>query len=388
MRQMRLARALCTAPTLIHTAPGATLSISGRCASLVVKTNSETDFAHASATVAGAPCEPARAGALVSNANGDISLAAADADAAILVEVPAVFDVAVAVEGACDVEVRGWLEGRVDVSTGRGRVQVGTVRGLLTRLQTEAGDVSVDHVEGNLLVETGAGDVALGKILGEELFAATGAGGISAKALYAKRAELRARGGGVRAAVLSAERGAVSADGDCALSSVDGACDVALGPAASLELQAGELLRSLRVVGDGDGGDGAGAPAIELHLPEKLHARGTLRGAAVALDDAKLAMRPLADGDDDYDPAPAAAAAATPDRTPAGASALGAAAAAASADATDAALARAAARCAARERLAFSEEGGGTLGCAIDVAAPRHTVRPQLQDFFARFKLG
>ena len=82
------------------------------------------------------------------------------------------------------------------------------------------------------------------------------------------------------------------------------------------------MLRSLRVVGDGDGGDGAGAPAIELHLPEKLHARGTLRGAAVTLDDAKLAMRPLADGDDDYDPAPAAAAAAaTPDRTPAVASA-------------------------------------------------------------------
>ena len=41
--------------------------------------------------------------------------------------------------------------------------------------------MSVDHVEGNLLVETGAGDVALGKILGEELFAATGAGGISAR---------------------------------------------------------------------------------------------------------------------------------------------------------------------------------------------------------------
>ena len=77
---MRLARALCTAPTLIHTAPGATLSISGRCASLVVKTNSETDFAHASATVAGAPCELARAGALASDANGDISLAASNAD--------------------------------------------------------------------------------------------------------------------------------------------------------------------------------------------------------------------------------------------------------------------------------------------------------------------
>ena len=289
---MRLARALCTAPTLIHTAPGATLSISGRCAALVVKTNSETDFAHASATVAGAPCELARAGALVSDANGDISLAASNADAAIMVEVPAVFDVAVAVEGACDVEVRGWLEGRVDVSTGRGRVQVGTVRGLLTRLQTEAGDVSVDHVEGNLLVETGAGDVALGRYWARSCAprrapAASRRAVCQAGQLLRQRPRRRPLGRARRR-----ERRRLRAP------SVDGACDVALGPAASLELQAGELLRS-RVVGDGDGDGGAGAPAIELHLPE-LHARGTLRSAAVTLDDAKLATRPLADGDDDY----------------------------------------------------------------------------------------
>ena len=121
-----------------------------------------------------------------------------EAAARLTLAVPAAFEVSVGMSGgACDVDVAGWLEGCVHVSTDSGSVDVKTVRGMLTRLHTGAGDVSVGSVDGNLDAETGDGSVTLGKTVGEEVRAI--AGGRASNELreghiYAKRTELSSSG--------------------------------------------------------------------------------------------------------------------------------------------------------------------------------------------------
>lgn len=232
------------------------------------------------------------------------------------------------------------------------------------------------------------------------------------------RGQLRTSGP-IQLAVLATERGAIAlgspaeaapppnapADAPAAaarskLGSIDGELDVLLGGGA-LEIQAGEQLRRLRVVGAlAAGGKGGGAateaagPAaggtLELHLPAKLAAEASLLAASVEIDP-KLSSR-------EVEPAGAAAfdpmayvAAATPDRTPAVAVALPAEAAdAAELEAEQlAATERARAHEIGQEpmRVALSEEAG-PVRCAVEVAVPQHRLEVHMQDFFARFKLS
>ena len=53
--------------------------------------------------------------------------------------------------GESDVDVAGWLEGSVDVSTESGSVSVKTVKGMLTRLHAVLDDLS--PIESELLKE-------------------------------------------------------------------------------------------------------------------------------------------------------------------------------------------------------------------------------------------
>ena len=160
--------------TTLPTVPGAQLTVAGHCASLTVKTNMETYVAEAWAELDGQACD-ARAVADFDVSEGEIKVSVTEAAARLTLAVPAAFEVSVGMSGgACDVDVAGWLEGCVHVSTDSGSVNVKTVRGMLTRLRTGAGDVSVGSVDGNLDAETGNGSVTLGKIVGEEVRAIAG----------------------------------------------------------------------------------------------------------------------------------------------------------------------------------------------------------------------
>ena len=180
------------AATQLATQPGATLHVAGTCAALTVKTNMETYVAEAWAELDGQACD-ARTVADFQIGEDEIRVSALDPASRLTLAVPAAFEVSVSMGGdACDVDVAGWLEGCVDVSTTSGSVSVKTVKGMLTRLRTGAGSVSVGSVDGNLDVETGGGSVELGKVVGEEVRAVAGGGGaIRVKAIYSKRAEVR-----------------------------------------------------------------------------------------------------------------------------------------------------------------------------------------------------
>ena len=183
--------------TTLPTVPGAQLTVAGHCASLTVKTNMETYVAEAWAELDGQACD-ARVVADFDVSEGEIKVSVTEAAARLTLAVPAAFEVSVGMSGgACDVDVAGWLEGCVHVSTDSGSVNVKTVRGMLTRLRTGAGDVSVGSVDGNLDAETGNGSVTLGKIVGEEVRAIAGgrpSNALRAKAIYAKRTELSSSG--------------------------------------------------------------------------------------------------------------------------------------------------------------------------------------------------
>jgi hypothetical protein len=183
--------------TTLPTVPGAQLTVTGQCASLTVKTNMETYVAEAWAELDGRSVD-ARSVADFDVSEGEIKVSVTEAVARLTLTVPAAFEVSVGMSrGACDVDVAGWLEGSVDVSTDSGSVSVKTVKGMLTRLRTGAGDVSVGSVDGNLDAETGDGSVTLGKIVGEEVRAIAGgraSNALRAKAIYAKRTELSSSG--------------------------------------------------------------------------------------------------------------------------------------------------------------------------------------------------
>ena len=117
--------------TTLPTVPGAQLTVAGQCASLTVKTNMETYVAEAWAEVDGQACD-ARTVADFDVSEGAIRVSVTEALARLTLTVPAAFEVSVGMSrGACDVDVAGWLEGCVDVSTDSGSVSVQTVKGMV-----------------------------------------------------------------------------------------------------------------------------------------------------------------------------------------------------------------------------------------------------------------
>jgi len=398
-------------PIRIVTSPGALLDISGSCSAVSVSTNYETDMAEVSAMLDGASCEVSTVASIETAEDGAIRLVGTDVNASISVAVPAVFDLCVDMRGSCQAEMAGWLEGKVAMSVEAGDIRVETVKGLLTELRTGRGDVKADSIDGNCNAETLEGSVTLGKVLGEEVrVIAGGSGALVGKAIYAKRALLQA-GGGVDISALSAESGAITLGDDSKFGSLDGEIDISVA-AGSVDVQAGAELRRLRVLGgvgppersndgagagaaagggEGEGGGGGESggdaatppspPVIELHLPETLPAEAAFSAWRLELD-GNLAPREL-------DPAKsaeverAAPAATTPDRTPEGASAY-------DANAARDALAAAASAFASVPRrwtvLVALCEAHGPIRCALEVAAPRHTLRVVKQDFMARFR--
>lgn len=262
----------------------------------MIRTNMETDVAEVEAEDSvGFPLD-ASLWTSTSAKHGQITVhpSGAAARSRVVVSVPAAFNVAVDLEEPCDVEVKGWLDGTVEVAVPEGTVSVGTVRGLMTRVHTGGGDVDVEHVEGNLDVRAGGdgAQVVLGKIMGEDVAVECAEGQLRCKALYAKR--LRVAAGGMHASVLSTESGRLHLGGDVAgggssdLSSVDGDLTVRL-PAAgnhALAVQAGGGLRGLVVAQEEEQETGAAASgtAVEVHLPEGSQACVRVRAAALDLD--------------------------------------------------------------------------------------------------------
>ncbi|KAL1522638.1 hypothetical protein AB1Y20_017617 [Prymnesium parvum] len=362
--------------TQLSTRPHATLHVTGTCASLTVKTNMESDSADVHAEVDSVQCQPHSVSSLDVSSNGDITLRAANPKAAIMIEVPAAFNVKVAMEGdGCNVALNGWLEGDVDISTECGQVDIGTVKGVLTRARTRRGNLNVATVDGNLDVESCSGKVTLGKVLGEEVRAVASGGHLHLKAVYAKRVKL-STSGEIHAAVLAAESGVLHANGDSKLSSLDGSLDVWLA-SNNLEVQAGEQLRRLRIVGSNS--DVTRTPRIKLHLPSKLAASLKLyteedvnidekldARRANSLHKSKLTKRSNAD------------------RTPSGASAFSANEARAMEEKIVAELNLLAEGC---KKISFDVAGDQGICCAIEAAAPRHNICVLFQDFFARFRL-
>ncbi len=218
---------------------------------------------------------------VTSQTESDIELHAAGGEC-VTVRVPATFSVDADLAAACDVEVAGWLEGTVNVSTPAGSIRVGTVRGLLTSLDTGRGDVRVEHIEGNLDLRTGGGAVELGKILGEEVRAVVRGGALRCEAVYAKSLDVEAAGG-VAASVLSAESGTLRVGGDTTLDSVEGSLRVESG-GGDVVVQASDHLHAITVDRHPPPPD-APPPSVAVHLPAGMVAHAHLLGETVTLDE-------------------------------------------------------------------------------------------------------
>jgi len=294
-----------TLASSVKTAPNSTIRIVGACGRLSVGSNMETDVAELTATLGGVECPWTDVVQLEATEEGDalnlaLNVGVAEGtnprSLALTVTVPSAFNVAVemAPEVACDVDIKGWLEGTVHVAA-QGSVTVGTVRGLLCSVESGRGDVSVKTIDGNLTVKAPCGGVTLGKIMGEEV-RVDAAGTVSSKALYGKEVEIRA-GGGLSSGVLSAEAGFFELGGASNLDQLEGEIDVRLAAGGELVAQGSSGLRQLRVVRheaferDGGDADGAGPSgggdggAITINLPPSVMARATLLGASVSIDE-------------------------------------------------------------------------------------------------------
>jgi len=274
----------------LATEPNMTLRITGVTSRLIIKTNMETYVANLDASAGGKEVDVAAWSTI--HPGGDLSIEASvsDADGVTRVDVPASFNVHVEMASACDVSLDGWLEGTVDVSVPSGGVHVNTVRGLLTSLSTGRGDVKVDHVEGNLHVNNGvAGDVTLGKIMGEDLRVLT-SGALKARALYSKRLDVQAAAG-MHASVLTAEEGRLCVGGDSVLDSTEGVLQLVHAGAGSVTVQAGETLRSLGIERSAEAAAkvpelaSESASAITVHLPSGMGARALIKAKGLTIDE-------------------------------------------------------------------------------------------------------
>jgi hypothetical protein len=293
----RGARQMCRA-LHIATEPNRTLRVNGACPNLIVRTNMETYTATVDATVDGAAAsdesiEPWAC----ANADGDLTVTVPPSCASATVSVPASFNVSVSMDGTSAVEVQGWLEGTVDVLVGEGSVDVGTVRGLLTRVHTGRGDVAIKHVEGNVEVVAGGGSVSLGKILAQDVRVAA-SGELRCTALYSKVLNVDASGG-MHSSVLSAEDGTLRLGGTSSLDSAEGEFSIEL-PAGceQLTLQAIEGLRRLSIDSVGSV-EASGAPDVTINMPEAFRARAQVAAASLSIDERLEAQRTSAsDGGD------------------------------------------------------------------------------------------
>ena len=208
--------------------------------------------------------------------------------AAATVSVPASFNVCIAMDGACEADVQGWLEGTVDVSVDEGNVGVGTVRGLHTRVRTGRGDVSIKHVEGNVdVLAGGGGSVSLGKILAQDVKVAA-SGMLKCTALYSKVLDVTAEDG-LLSSVLSSEAGTLRLGGTSSLDSAEGELRIALAAECEgLTVQAIEGLRKLHVYATAASAaqdQSPLPPCIMVHLPENFRAAAEIEAAALHIDD-------------------------------------------------------------------------------------------------------
>ena len=266
----------------LATVPNATLRVVAgpKCTRIIVQTNMETYSAQLEGTNDdGTPCaDDAMASWAHADAeSGDLDVTTHAHTATI--SIPASFNVGVYAGGDCDVDMKGWLEGTVDVVVdGRGSVGVNTVRGLLTRVASGGGDVRVDHVEGNLDVNNGdSGSVTLGKIMGEDVRVVSG-GAFKSRAIYAKRLDVRAEGG-ADASVTSAEEGLLDLKGESTLHSAEGALNLTHRGGGLLTIQASEQLRALTVRAP----VASGGAQLKVNLPSGMRARAEVLAASLDL---------------------------------------------------------------------------------------------------------
>lgn len=283
----------------IATEPNRTLRVSGSCPALVVRTNLETYSATVDATMDGgaAASDEFIQPWASADADCDLEVAVPAECTSATVSVPASFNVSVSMDGTSAVQVQGWLEGTVDVLVGEGSVDVGTVRGLLTRVHTGRGDVSIKHVEGNVEVVADGGSVSLGKILAQDVRVAA-SGELRCTALYSKVLNVSASGG-MKSSVLSAEDGTLKLGGTSSLDSAEGELSIELPPGCErLTLQAIEGLRRLHVDSPG-GSELSAAPEITLNLPEAFAARAHVAAASLSIDERIEAQRSSGSSADD-----------------------------------------------------------------------------------------
>ena len=95
----------------------------------------------------------------------------------VTVLIPHEYDVEVN-SGAGNIKIES-LEGLVDVRTGAGNVDIGHIRGSVD-VSTGSGNISLSSVEGGVDIRAGAGNISIGDVRGE-VDAHTGAGNISAR---------------------------------------------------------------------------------------------------------------------------------------------------------------------------------------------------------------
>ena len=296
-------RRLVRVASTISTAPNKTLRVSGVSPRLVVRTNMETYLASISAGVGSAELNVDTWSTLD---DGDVHVCAALAgdDGVTTVEVPASFNVIVDMDTQCDVSIDGWLEGTVEVTVPTGSVSVNTVRGLLTSIATGRGDVSVEHVEGNLHIHNGEGSsVQLGKIMGEDVRVLSG-GTVASRAVYAKRLHVEAPKG-VLASVMSANEGLLVLRGDSSIDSAEGLLQLHHSGPGTTTVQASTQLRSLSVIhtaqhtgsdsslrsvsAEAMAGDDNSPARVVVHFPPEMAARAGVQAGQLRIDEGLLA---------------------------------------------------------------------------------------------------
>lgn len=282
MLRLAARRALSSgAPLRVRTAPHALVRVLGGAhgGDVAFSTNMESDSATVAASDRLGNALDAAAAVSVEHAeNGaDFEVVGGAAGPSLAIAVPASFTILTRRAGQpSNISVAGWLEGGVSLTTERGSLTVGTVRGMLTTLETGEGDIAAEMIEGDARMSTGRGAVSIGKLQGKVLTASSGHGDISARAIYCLDTHLAARQGSIRLGFLHTERATLEvAGGEVRIDALDGGANVCAREGGSIHVQLSDGARQLELHADGD---------IDVLVPEHLAFSGEASAPSVECD--------------------------------------------------------------------------------------------------------
>jgi len=183
--------------------------------------------------------------------------------------IPSQFNADVSTSGG-DISVEH-LNGELKLATSGGDIELGAIEGREINVTTSGGDIDAGSLSGRVKLTTSGGDIDLGSVNGSEISVRTSGGDIDAGMLEAPNVDVRTSGGDISLGTVKGDAVVKTSGGDIEVGQLAGGLDAATsGGDIEVHLTATAGL-SLSTTGG----------SIDIHGPSNLGADLQLRGSEV-----------------------------------------------------------------------------------------------------------